>query len=114
MKNIFDHIERIKEKPHHVRKRIAFGTATALSAFIALVWFTGSIATGAFAIQNPPIAADAAQADAVATTSASGDQGLAGAAAAVQDTNAPAHIEIVDTSVAAPTKTTSAPTILPF
>lgn len=114
MKNIFDHIEHIKGKPHHVRKQIAFGTATALSAFIALVWLAGSFATGAFAIQNTSFAADTVQTNTVATTSASGDQGLAGAAAAVQDASAPAHIEIVDTGTAAPAKSTPTQTILPF
>ncbi len=114
MKNIFDHIERIKGKPHHVRKQIAFGTATAVSAFIALVWLVGSVATGAFAIQETSFAVNTAQANTVATTSASGDQGLAGAAAAVQDANAPAHIEIVDTNPTAPAKSTPTQTILPF
>ncbi|HUY05215.1 MAG TPA: hypothetical protein VMV62_00615 [Candidatus Paceibacterota bacterium] len=114
MKNLFDHIERIKGKPHHVRKQIAFGAAAGLSAFIALVWFAGSIATGAFAIRNTSFAANTAQENTVATTSASGDQGLAGAAAAVQDANAPAHIEIVDTGAAAPAKSTPTQTILPF
>ncbi len=114
MKNIFDHIEYIKGKPHHVRKQIAFGTATALSALIALVWFAGSIATGTFAIRDTSFAANTAQAGMVATTSVSGDQGLAGAASAVQDASAPAHIEIVDTSATAPAKAQPTPTILPF
>ncbi len=114
MKTIFDYIEHIKGKPHHIRKQIAFGTATALSVFIALVWLVGSVATGAFAIRETSFVANTAQQNTVATTSASGDQGLAGAAAAVQDANAPAHIEIVDTNVSAPTKKQSDQTILPF
>ena len=30
MKNIFEHIEHAKRKPHHVRKQIAFGAAEVL------------------------------------------------------------------------------------
>ena len=116
MKNIFDHIERVKAKPHHVRKRVAFGVAAGTSFLIAFVWFVGSYASGGFAIQGSNFAMSTGQGGAVATTSASGSQALAGAAAAaaVQDANAPAHIEIVDTTPTAPAQKQSDQTILPF
>ncbi len=114
MKTIFDHIEQIKGKPHHVRKRIAIGTAAAGSGFIALIWLIGSFATNAFAIQGSSFAMSTGQAP-VATTSASGTsgEGLAGAAAALKDAQAPAHIDIVDTSVA-PTQKAPEQTTIPF
>ena len=116
MKTIFDHIERVKAKPHHIRKRVAFGTAAGMSVLVALVWFAGNYATGAFAIQGSNFAMSVGRENAIATTSASGSQGLAGAdaAAAVQDASAPAHIEIVDTSSQPPQKNQSEQTILPF
>lgn len=113
MKNIFDHIEQVKGKPHHVRKRIAFTIATLGSALVAFVWLAGSFATNAFVIQGSSFAMSTGQEGTVATTSASGDQ-LAGvgAAAILKDAYAPAHIEIVDTTP--PVKKQSEQTTLPF
>ena len=115
MKTLFDHIEHVKGKPHHIRKRVAFGVATFGSALIALVWLVGSYSSGAFVIKGSSFAMSTGQDAVVATTSAVSDQGLAGvgaAAALSSDTNVPAHIEIVDT---APAKTQQAePTTLSF
>ncbi len=113
MKTISDHIDYVKGQPHHVRKRVAFGAAAGVSTLIALVWLVGGVATGSFAIQGSTFAT-ATQANAVATTSAFDNRGLAGAAAGVQDADAPAHIEIVDTGVSASAKKQSDQTILPF
>jgi hypothetical protein len=115
MKNIFDHIEYVKGKPHHIRKRVALATATAASAFIGLIWLGTNLATGSFAIQGSNFAASTGQEATVTTVDQSGDiQGLAGAGAApvLQSADAPAHIEIVDTTPA-PAKAPDA-TILPF
>lgn len=114
MKNVFEHIEYVKGKPHHFRRRIAAVAATVGSALIAVAWLTTSYMTGAFAIQGSSFAMSTAQEDAVATTSASDTQGFAGAAAAFGDTRSPARIEIVDAAPAqAPAKKIE-PTILPF
>jgi hypothetical protein len=117
MKTVFDHIKHVQGKPHHIRKRVAFGIAGGVSAFFALVWLGANLATGAFAIQGSNFAMSTGQ-ESVATTSSDGstDQGLAGvgAAAALQsDTSAPAHIEIVDTTPVAPKKPVDQTTI-PF
>ncbi len=102
MKNIFEHIEHIKGKPHQVRKNIALGSAAFGSALIAFVWLVGSTASGSFALKETSFAALTQRDTLVATTSASGTQALAGvgSAAALQDSSAPAHIEIVDTTPA--------------
>ena len=111
MKTIFDHIERIKQKPHHIRKRIAFGTAAAGTAVIALVWLVGNLSLGTFALKESSFA------DAVGTggIEATGDvsQNLAGAAAALQDEDAP-RIEIVDTSPSTQAAPKEEPTTIPF
>ncbi|MFA6408383.1 MAG: hypothetical protein WCW36_02880 [Candidatus Paceibacterota bacterium] len=112
MKTFFDHIEHIKGKPRHIRKQIAFGAATFGSAMIALVWFIGSLATGAFAMHSSDFAIPTEQENTVATKSVTGS-GIAGAAAAIQDAKAPVHIEIVDTA-ASPAKSQSEQTTIPF
>lgn len=100
MKSIIKHVERIQAQPHHVRKQVALSVAVAGTAFVGLVWFVGSAAAGVFAIQGSNFAAGVEQGAAIATTSAAAAPGLAGAAAALQESSAPAHIEIVDTTPA--------------
>lgn len=115
MKTVFEHIEYVQGKPHHVRRRVAFAAAAGVSGLVALVWLAGSFTTGAFAIQGSNFAMSTGQQNVVATTSDAVTQGLAGvsAAAVFQNTNAPAHIEIVDTPAARAVKQPEQTTI-PF
>ena len=82
MKTIFDHIERVQEKPHHIRKQIAFGAAAALTAVIALVWLVSSLGTGAFALKDTSFAQSAGE---EGTFTATGDnkEQLAGVGASL-------------------------------
>jgi hypothetical protein len=117
MKTIFEHIEYVKGQPHHIRKQITLAIAGGLTALIALVWFFGTLSSGAFAIHGSTFAeSTGAEPAAVTGTDNSSDSGIAGAAAAINsDTNAPAHIEIVDTSTSTNAKKPAAePTIIPF
>ena len=115
MKTIIDHVEYVRSKPHSVRRRVAFGVSTGVSALIALVWLASNLATNAFAIQGANFAMSTGEGATVATTSALGaPSGLAGAAAALDDENAPAHINVVDVTPPAVKKTPSDQTILPF
>lgn len=98
MRTIFDHIENAKSKPHHIRKRIAFAGAAGVSALIAFVWFAGSLVTGSFAVRGTSFADAGVQGSVEVAGSGNVSDNLAGAAAALQNENAPAHIEIVDTS----------------
>jgi len=115
MKTIPEHIEHIKAKPHHIRKRVAFTVAGAGAGIIGLVWLVTSVGAGVFALK-PTSFAQSTEGAPVTVVGAddNGSQGLAGAAAApaVQDSNAPAHIDIVDV---APTSTPQAQqTTIPF
>jgi hypothetical protein len=114
MKNVFEHIEHVKGKPHHVRRRVAVAGATVGSAMIALVWLVSSVMTGAFAIEGSTFALSTGQEGAFATTSASGTEGLAGAAAAVSGSSGKARIEIVDTTPPPVPSKQSDKTMLPF
>lgn len=109
MKNVFEHIAYVKEKPHHIRRQIAFASAAAGAGVIALVWFVASISTGAFAINGSSFA-DIATGEPVTVVEGTG---LAGAAAAVSDYDGPARIEIVDTAPSTPAKKPEQ-TTLPF
>ena len=111
MKTVFEHIEQVKGKPHHIRKQVAFTVAASGAIGIALVWLVGNISTGTFALESTSFADATAQAP-VITTSNTVPAGLAGAAAALENRNAPAHIEIVDTTPVTAPKVEQ--TTLPF
>jgi hypothetical protein len=115
MKTIFEHIKTVQAKPHHIRKRVAFTTAGAVAGLIAVVWLVGSVSTGVFALK-PTSFAQSTEGPAVTVVGENdtGSAGLAGAAAApaVQDANAPAHIDIVD--VAATSSPQAQQTTIPF
>lgn len=113
MKNTILHrIEQVKGKPHHVRKRVVFAIAAAATALIALVWFTGSLATGALSIRAASFAESAEQEPAiVVATGTPAVSGIAGAAGALPAEDAPAHIEIVNTATSAPAKPAEQTTI---
>lgn len=121
MKTIFDHIERIKGKPHHARKRIAFTAAASGAALIGLVWLVGNLSTGAFLIQGSTFADSVGQGSVTAVGSSDGSQGLAGAAAALPASdqnstgaNEPAHIEIIDTASSTAAQPKAEQTVIPF
>jgi hypothetical protein len=115
MKTIFEHIEYVKGKPHHIRKQITLAIAGGVTALIALVWFFGTLSSGAFAIQGSNFAdSTGAEPAVVAGTNNPSDSGIAGAAAAIPDKNAPAHIEIINSSPATSSEKKVEPTVIPF
>jgi len=114
MKTIFDHIENARSKPHHVRKRIAFGVSAGATALIALVWLIGSISTGAFAIKGSNFADSTGQSQIVTTSAGNTQNNIAGAAAALPSANTPAHIEIIDSASSTSAKHAAEQTTIPF
>lgn len=120
MKTVSQHIEHIKSKPHHVRKRIAFGAAAVITAVVALVWLVGSLATGAFALKPTSFAQSTGQENPTVTDSENENHpavgGITGAAAALQneDESTSAHIEIVDTTPSKAQTKKAEPTVIPF
>ncbi len=113
MKTFFEHNERIPGKPPHIRKRVAFTLAATGAAGIALIWFVSTISMGGFAIQGSTFADSTGQGSVVADTKDVG-QNIAGAAAVLQGDNAPAHIEIIDTSSSTHSGKQAEKTIIPF
>lgn len=101
MKTISDHIKHVHGKPHHIRRKVAFSVATTATALVAAVWLMGSLVGGTFALPNTSFADATGAPQPVTVVDQSGDiqnAQVAGAAAApaLQDADAPAHIQIVD------------------
>ena len=124
MRTVFDHIDRIKEQPYHVRERVAFMTAGLITGVIGLGWLGISLSSGAFAIQGDGFAQATGEAPfLVDGRPATGDTtGLAGAAAALPSEggdSAPAHVDVVPSGLPAPAAPASGnprgnQTIIPF
>ncbi|MEK7554206.1 MAG: hypothetical protein AAB517_02450 [Patescibacteria group bacterium] len=115
MKTVSQHIEHIKSKPHHVRKRVAFGAAFAGTAFIALVWLVSSVGTGAFALKNTSFADSIGQGNSVVTEESSNTSAVAGASAGLEtNKDMPARIEIIDTASSTRQSKKAEQTTIPF
>ncbi|MBU6321512.1 MAG: hypothetical protein KGI78_02765 [Patescibacteria group bacterium] len=113
-----ERLDRIREKPRHVRERVAFGIAGGVTAVIALAWLSISLYTGAFAIQGSSFAQlTGAEQPAAGDSGAGGAPQVAGAAAAAPaDTAGPPALQVI--SPADPSASSSSPqsgqTIIPF
>lgn len=98
-----DYIHTLKQKPEHVRRRIAVGTSVGITALVAVFWLAAMSSSGAFALSNGPSGANGKQtpsADAFAlsgTNSKSNFSQLVGAVgAATGATTSPPSLTIVD------------------
>lgn len=115
MKTVREHITYVRSKPHHIRKRVAFGAAAAGTAFIALIWLAASLQTGAFALKDASFAQSAAAVAPVIVSNDAAFPNIAGAAAATSPTaSAPAYIEIIDANPSASSGKETEETTLPF
>ena len=116
------HLEHIKGKPYHVRKRIVFGAAMGGTALIALVWFVGTLSAGTFAIHGSSFAQSTEQGNVMVAGNGNGNrnQNLAGTAAFAggeqnsTGASAPAHIESIDTATSTSNTKQTAATTIPF
>lgn len=116
MRTIFDHIERVKGQPHHVRKQVALTSAGGIALVIGLAWFGISLQSGVYAIHGSNFAVSTGAEAAPASASAGQTSQLAGAAAALDDSSkGPARIVIVDAASSSAASNTSAEqTTIPF
>jgi hypothetical protein len=51
--SLTDHLERIRQKPHHVRRQIAFGTALGITLIVTIGWLGAKAGAGTFALNSP-------------------------------------------------------------
>jgi hypothetical protein len=113
-----DHIERLRAKPEHIRKRIAIGTSVGVTAVVALVWLTTLVTSGTLALNLVSPGGNIAEGGsgnvqgAVAETQTNFSQ-LLGAVGAISSSSTDPNLIIVDQ---APTTTpaNSNPTVIPF
>jgi len=118
MKTLAHHIESVRAKPHHVRKQVAFALALGGTALVALIWLVGSLAGGAFHIEDTSFAAGNTAGAPVAT--APQNTSLLGSALSAFSSAPTAHVEVVQTNTDATAPAAAAPspsdtqTVIPF
>lgn len=120
---MFDFIERLRAKPEHVRKRIAFGTAAGITGVVTLGWMAALVAGNVFILTPDPDAptlADTAKPLSTAVAEAQVDvTKLLGAASASTDSSAPANLTIIETDTSSTLTSPTTPThddrtVIPF
>lgn len=77
---IIEHIDRLREKPEHVRQRIAVLTAAGVTGLVAVTWLAALATSGTLALKGPGLNDPKPQVFAEAPTSFSNLVGAAGAA----------------------------------
>lgn len=117
---LIHHIENLRAKPHHVRERIAFGTAAGITAVVAMVWVTTLAATGTFSLASNVPTDDGATQTAIAQTQSGFSQLVGSAGAALGAPTTSPSLRIVDdgTTSSLETKQVNAnnsnATVIPF
>ncbi len=96
MKQIISYIEYLRTKPHHVRRRIALASASGITSLIAIIWVSGNVTSGSFAIDGSNFADSTASSPAVVSQPIT-ESSLLGSVGASSEKNNEAHIEIVST-----------------
>ncbi|HRH55467.1 MAG TPA: hypothetical protein PK609_01230 [Candidatus Paceibacterota bacterium] len=86
---ILGHIERLREKPDHVRHQIAMGTALGLTSLVAVGWVVALATSGTLALNQAP-----EEAPQPTETSFSSLVGAAGAA--FNSTSTDASLRVMD------------------
>ncbi len=116
MKTIFAHIEQVKGKPHHIRKKIAFTVAASCATLVGLVWFISNVSLGVFTIQGSSFAESTGQTGVIATgVGENGSSNLAAVAAMPsENANTSVHIEIIDAASSTVGQAGAEQTVIPF
>ncbi|MES2994779.1 MAG: hypothetical protein V4681_01980 [Patescibacteria group bacterium] len=101
------HLERVRAKPHHEQRKIAFATALGVTGLVTLGWL-GALASSPVLALNPRSnqSEELNMQDALTDTRSNFSELAGAAAAAIGATTSPARITVVDTKT---TSTLDAP-----
>ncbi len=115
--HIRDHIEELRSKPEHIRRRIALGASLGITGLVFVGWLTALTSTAPTVLSSKS-ENDPALTDAVSQTSSS-FSALLGAVNAAQSVSQNANgLYIVDTRASStldtPDDSTEGKTVIPF
>lgn len=99
---VVQHIERLREKPEHVRHAIAFGVAAGVTSLVALGWITAMATSGSLALKSSAaveeVGAAGSDVSEAVEESTSAFSNLVGAAgAALGATSTEAALRVIET-----------------
>lgn len=119
MATLTHHIDRLKEKPSHVRERVAFGISGGVTALVAIGWLVAMSSSGAFSIATKSVANSVSPTADVTKSFTQGSSNatelLGAASAAFGGQTAASEIKVVDTgSTATAPASASSATVIPF
>jgi len=119
------HIERLREKPEHVRHRIALLTSAGATALVAILWVTAMAASGTLALKTETVASSAAGTgsdvkEALAEPASAFSNLMGAAGAAFGATSTEAALRIIETRTSSTLDSQTKPandtskTVIPF
>ncbi len=92
---IIEHIDRLREKPEHVRHTIALGVAFGISGLVAVTWMMAMATSGTLALQSNTVS-ETPEAAAVAESATAFNSLMGAAGAAFNATNTDAALDIIE------------------
>lgn len=117
---IIEHIDRLREKPEHVRHRIAVLTAAGISGLVAVTWMGALATSGSLALKATEIAPSTEVAASISDSASSFSNLMGAAGAAFNPSSSEAELDIVETRTSSTLDAQVAPannthkTVIPF
>jgi hypothetical protein len=104
MAALSEHLERLRAKPHHVRRQIALGSSLAITGLVAIGWMGALVSTPKLAITSGTESNVNFQ-EALTDTGSNFSELLGAAGAAFGASTSPAKISVVDTKTSSTMET---------
>ena len=117
---IIEHIDRLREKPEHVRHRIAVLTAAGITGLVAVTWMGALATSGSLALKAPETAPDTEMSESLNESTSSFTNLMGAADAAFNPSSSQAELDIIETRTSSTLDTKVAPanathkTVIPF
>lgn len=117
---IIEHIDRLREKPEHVRHRIAVLTAAGITGLVAVTWMGALATSGALALKASETGPDPEVSKSIAESTSAFSNLMGAAGAAFNATSSEAALDIIETRTSSTLDAQVAPanatnkTVIPF
>lgn len=117
---IIEHIDRLREKPEHVRHRIAVLTAASITGLVAVTWMGALASSGTLALKATETAPDKEMSESITESTSTFTNLMGAAGAAFNATSTEAALQIIETRTSSTLDARVAPanatnkTVIPF
>lgn len=94
---IIEHIDRLREKPEHVRHRIAVLTAAGITGLVAVTWMGALASSGTLALKSTETQPDTEVSKSISESTSAFSNLMGAAGAAFNATSTQAALDIIET-----------------